>query len=137
VRNSLVLVGPLNLTYIESDTKDALNFLLIISVTQVTSNRSAAAIAFSGGTEDLILDVDKMLAELRLEREQIEEAILTLERLARGRGRRRGRPPTWLKDAAAAVSAANEGDSNGTAPEPKRRGRPPGSKTKHTASAEA
>ena len=27
-----------------------------------------------------------MLAELRLEREQIEEAILTLERLARGRG---------------------------------------------------
>ncbi len=41
-----------------------------------------------------------MLAELRLEREQIEEAILTLERLARGRGRRRGRPPAWLKDAA-------------------------------------
>ena len=28
--------------------------------------------------------LDKMLAELRLEREQIEEAILTLERLARG-----------------------------------------------------
>ncbi len=48
----------------------------------------------AGGT---ILDVDKMLAELRLEREQIEEAILTLERLARGRGRRRGRPPAWLK----------------------------------------
>ena len=45
-----------------------------------------------------VLDVDKMLAELRLEREQIEEAILTLERLARGRGRRRGRPPGWLKE---------------------------------------
>lgn len=40
-----------------------------------------------------------MLAELRVEREQIEEAILTLERLARGRGRRRGRPPGWLKEA--------------------------------------
>ena len=69
------------------------------------------------------MDVDKMLSELRLEREQIEEAILTLERLARGRGRRRGRPPSWLKEATAAVSeAAEEGsDSN----EPKRRGRPP------------
>lgn len=76
-----------------------------------------------------------MLAELRLEREQIEEAILTLERLARGRGRRRGRPPAWLKDAAAAVSMAENGHSellDGT-PEPRRRGRPPGSKTKHIA----
>ena len=85
--------------------------------------------------EDPILDVDKMLAELRLEREQIEEAILTLERLARGRGRRRGRPPAWLKDAAAAV-ALHE-DSNGEPIlhlEAKRRGRPPGSKSaKHTA----
>ena len=32
------------------------------------------------------MDINKMLAELRLEREQIEEAIMTLERLARGRG---------------------------------------------------
>lgn len=42
------------------------------------------------------MDVMKMLAELRQEREQLEEAILTLERLAQGRGRRRGRPPLWL-----------------------------------------
>jgi hypothetical protein len=73
------------------------------------------------------LDVDKMLAELRLEREQIEEAILTLERLARGRGRRRGRPPAWLKDAAAGGSSTSE-DGNGESDhsaEPKRRGRPP------------
>jgi hypothetical protein len=87
--------------------------------------------------KDLILDVDKMLAELRLEREQLEEAILTLERLARGRGRRRGRPPSWLKDATAAVSAAAEEDSNAAPSEPKRRGRPPGSKTKNAVSAEA
>src|SRR5713226_9432399 len=53
----------------------------------------------------------KMLAELRLEREQIEEAIMTLERLTRGRGRRRGRPPAWMSQI-------------------KRRGRPPGSKNK-------
>jgi len=57
------------------------------------------------------MDVTKMLTELRQEREQIEEAIMTLERLARGRGRRRGRPPAWMQ----AI---------------KRRGRPPGSKNK-------
>ena len=42
------------------------------------------------------MDVNKILNELRQERLQIEEAILSLERLARGRGRRRGRPPAWL-----------------------------------------
>ena len=57
------------------------------------------------------MDVVKMLAELRQERLQIEEAIVTLEKLARGRGRRRGRPPAWMT-------------------EMKRRGRPPGSKNK-------
>jgi len=44
------------------------------------------------------MDVNKMLTELRAEREQIEEAILSLERLARGRGKRRGRPPSWLSE---------------------------------------
>ncbi len=78
-----------------------------------------------------------MLAELRLEREQIEEAILTLERLARGRGKRRGRPPGWLKEAGAGPSdsgeqAAEENSSRGLSfiPEPRRRGRPPGSGNK-------
>jgi hypothetical protein len=64
------------------------------------------------------MDLLKMLADLRQEREQIEEAILTLERLAAGRGRRRGRPPAWM-------SAV------------KRRGRPPGSKNKPKESAAA
>jgi hypothetical protein len=44
------------------------------------------------------MDVNKMLGDLRHEREQIEEAILSLERLARGRGKRRGRPPAWLSE---------------------------------------
>jgi len=61
------------------------------------------------------MDVAKILAELRQEREQIEEAILSLERLARGRGRRRGRPPSWMAEITA-----------------KRRGRPPGTKNKNT-----
>ena len=59
------------------------------------------------------MDVSKILEELRQEREQLEEAILSLERLASGRGRRRGRPPSWMVEA-------------------KRRGRPPGSKNKTT-----
>ncbi len=45
------------------------------------------------------MDVSKILAELRLEREQIEEAILSLERLVTSRGRRRGRPPKWMAEA--------------------------------------
>lgn len=61
------------------------------------------------------MDVSKILAELREEREQVEEAILTLERLVRARGHRRGRPPAWLA---------------GEQQQPKRRGRPPGSKNK-------
>jgi hypothetical protein len=64
------------------------------------------------------MDVIKMLADLRQERDQLEEAILTLERLARGRGRRRGRPPAWMTEL-------------------KRRGRPPGSKNKAKESAAA
>jgi hypothetical protein len=34
-----------------------------------------------------------LLAERRAERQQIEEAIVSRERLAMGRGKRRGRPP--------------------------------------------
>jgi len=51
------------------------------------------------------MDVAKMLAELRQEREQIEEAIISLERLARGRGKRRGRPPAWMAEARKRVKA--------------------------------
>jgi hypothetical protein len=66
------------------------------------------------------MDVSKILSELREERVQIEEAILSLERLARGRGKRRGRPPAWMSEVTA-----------------KRRGRPPGSKNKTNANSDA
>ena len=59
------------------------------------------------------MDVTKILAELKAEREQIEGAILSLERLAQGRGRGRGRPPSWMSEMTV-----------------NRRGRPPGSKNK-------
>jgi hypothetical protein len=67
--------------------------------------------------EDSMIDVAKILADLKEEKEQLEQAILTLERLAAGRGPRRGRPPAWMSSEAS----------------PKRRGRPPGSKNKPTA----
>jgi hypothetical protein len=69
------------------------------------------------------MDVAKILAELRSEREQIEEAILSLERLARGRGNRRGRPPSWMSATTTEM------------PLPRRRGRPPGSKNKNKSAA--
>ena len=59
-----------------------------------------------------------MVEELRTERAQIEEAIMVLERMAPGQGKRRGRPPAWMT----AV---------------KRRGRPLGSKNKPKAEAVA
>ena len=64
----------------------------------------------------------KMLAELRQERAQIEEAIMALECLARGQGKRRGRPPACMT---VQVSMPNRG------------GRPPGSKNKPSAQAAA
>ncbi len=42
------------------------------------------------------MDVTKMIAELRAERAAIEEALVVLERIARNRGGRRGRPPVWM-----------------------------------------
>ena len=45
------------------------------------------------------MDVNKILEELRTERDQLGDAILALERIARGRGKRRGRPPKWMAEA--------------------------------------
>ena len=57
------------------------------------------------------MDIKKMLNDLRMEREQISEAIMVMERLSLGQGKRRGRPPKWVTEL-------------------KRRGRPRGSKNK-------
>ena len=73
--------------------------------------KSRCLVGFSGSRLRYAsgMDVLKMLAELRQERAQIGEAIMVLERLVIGHGKRRGRPPAWM----IAVSA------------PKWRGRPP------------
>ena len=62
------------------------------------------------------MDVVKMVAALREERTRLEEVIIALERLARGHGKRRGRPPAWMT----AIRTAG-----------RRRGRPPGSKNRN------
>lgn len=59
----------------------------------------------------------KILEDLRRERASIEEAILTLERLVEGRGRRRGRPPTWLAEARKRGRSADEPDDAEPEPE--------------------
>jgi hypothetical protein len=61
------------------------------------------------------MDVVKMVAALREERALLEEVIIAMERLARGQGKRRGRPPAWMS----AMRTAGP-----------RRGRPPGSQNK-------
>src|ERR1700735_4231070 len=58
-----------------------------------------------------MMDLTKILAQLRQERERIDRAILSLEPLAGCRGRKRGRPPGGMSE------------TNG-------RGGPPGSESK-------
>jgi hypothetical protein len=70
--------------------------------------------------ERIVMNINKMLEELTAERTRLDEAIITLRRLAVGSGRsgkRRGRPPAWMSDLVVG----------------KRRGRPPGSKNKTSA----
>ena len=57
------------------------------------------------------MNLETMLRELREERQGVEQAILVLQRIASGRGKRRGRPPAWMAST-------------------KKRGRPKGSKNK-------
>ena len=54
------------------------------------------------------MDVTKILEQLREERDQLEAAIVTLERLALGRGKRRGRPPSWMVEARKRTKSGDE-----------------------------
>lgn len=42
------------------------------------------------------MNLIKMIAELRVQKQALDESIITLERLALGQGKRRGRPPLVL-----------------------------------------
>jgi hypothetical protein len=49
------------------------------------------------------MDIQKMIAELRTEREGLDAALMNLHKLALKRAPRRGRPPAW--DTVAAPTA--------------------------------
>jgi hypothetical protein len=70
------------------------------------------------------MEIAKILADLKEERRNLDEAIAALERLARGSAKRRGRPPAWMAEAAPAAAVDTA---------PKKRGRPPGSKNRSKA----
>jgi hypothetical protein len=59
-------------------------------------------------------DYTAILSQLITERQQLDQAIATMQVLSQGGRKRRGRPPAWMKDLAAVP----------------RRGRPPGSTNK-------
>ena len=75
------------------------------------------------------MDIPKILAELKAERAQIEEAILSLERLALGRKRGPGRPRSTVNIGGLTEQEAEAEFASGGSGQ-KRRGRPPGSKNK-------
>ncbi len=43
------------------------------------------------------MDLNNIIRDLKAERDMLSVAIECLESLARGGGKRRGRPPAWLK----------------------------------------
>lgn len=44
------------------------------------------------------MDLATILKEFHDEREAVEQTIAILDRLAAGQGKRRGRPPVWMKE---------------------------------------
>jgi hypothetical protein len=67
------------------------------------------------------MDIGNVLSALRQEHEQISEAIMSLERLASGQGKRRGRPPAWMANAGAETTKKKRGRKPGSKNAPKKR----------------
>jgi len=67
-----------------------------VNVTLAACDAAASCLmltSFTAALSSQEMDIVKMLAEMRQEREQLNEAIAVLQRIAYGRGKRRGRPP--------------------------------------------
>jgi hypothetical protein len=58
------------------------------------------------------VDLNRIIQDLKAERDVLAAAIECLEQLAAGRARKRGRPPKWRKE-------KNEGRQPGNADAPK------------------
>jgi hypothetical protein len=59
----------------------------------------------------LLMDISRILSELYQERDNLDMAIASLERIQSGLGPRRGRPPAWLKEARRKAEAESEPES--------------------------
>jgi hypothetical protein len=44
------------------------------------------------------VDINRIIQDLKVERDRLAAAIECLEQLAAGRARKRGRPPKWLSE---------------------------------------
>ena len=78
--------------------KDGKNGELAVSFASAIGQSSSVGGAHTDSAVPVTsnIEINKMLAEFRAEREQVEEAIMMLERLAHGRVKRRGQPPAWM-----------------------------------------
>lgn len=62
-----------------------------------------------------------MIAELHAERAAIDEALVVLQRLARGRSGKRGRPPAWMALVRNSTGANLEKSTRTLSPETRKR----------------
>jgi hypothetical protein len=53
------------------------------------------------------VDLNRIIQDLKTERDVLAAAIECLERLVAGRGRKRGRPPAWLRERAEGTQPGN------------------------------
>jgi hypothetical protein len=64
---------------------------------------------FRGSYNHYVMELTKVIAELRAERAAIDEALAALDRIARASvGKRRGRPPAWLAATTGAMPMVGE-----------------------------
>jgi hypothetical protein len=57
------------------------------------------------------MDISKMIADLREERERLDEAIVSLEKLSPTGTPRRGRPPAWSRLASVTAPRGGNGQN--------------------------
>jgi hypothetical protein len=53
------------------------------------------------------VDLDRIIRDLKVERDVLAAAIECLEQLAAGRGKKRGRPPAWLSERGEGTQPSN------------------------------
>ena len=61
------------------------------------------------------MNLNRIIPDLKVERDRLAAAIECLEKLTAGRARKRGRPPKWL-NAKAKVRQPGNADASGTLP---------------------